>query len=361
MSIGATCGCGKKYALADALAGKKVKCKECGAVFVVPAKADTVSDAPAVSPTPGGKAPATVSQKPLAPPAPNPAAPSAPATPKPAMNVPSPQFAPKADEPEIIGLAPEEDEADHTAGKLTAVKPATTNAGSTSHLSTKATNTAPPSQPAKPAAVETPKPPQPAKLDAAWDSLLNQQDSALKDAEVKQAEAAAKRAEVARRAERMRRQDEERQAQAVAKKARAAESEGSESASRGFILDWASEPFDRLLSIPVAFVLAFTIVGAVALANPGAALPASKIFLVIGIITGIIARFRFIAVVFEISTFRGVMLFVPMLGRIIEITSFLFYRKELRGPFINSLIAVALVIGAFLGGLAGLLVRDLIK
>ncbi len=96
MAIPVTCACGQTYRVGDALAGKRVRCKQCNAVLAVPASsparpspAPSASAAAAISkPLPRGPAP-----QPLQPPTPGP--PPKPTRPSPSSS-PSPSPSPSA-------------------------------------------------------------------------------------------------------------------------------------------------------------------------------------------------------------------------------------------------------------------------
>lgn len=60
--------CGKEYTLPDASAGKRAKCKQCGAVFEIPADAPRVAAAPAAAAAPPSPKPRTTSAPPPKPP-----------------------------------------------------------------------------------------------------------------------------------------------------------------------------------------------------------------------------------------------------------------------------------------------------
>lgn len=317
MSIAATCGCGKQYSLADQFAGKKVKCKACGQAFVVPAATAVVAAPP--KPAQAKAAPAAI----------------APA------KAPAPEPLALKDDAGLIGLAPDPDE------KQKAPKPAPIKPSSTRTASMKAIDSAPPLQAEAPVKAQ-PAPAKPGKHDAAWESMLNQQNAALREAESKQSAANAKRAAEEKAAAMMRAKEAERVANSA--KRSSSSSDNSERTSSGFFADWMAEPFDSWLSIPVAFAISLVIVTPLALINGGLGTIVSIIFMVIGGIIAFIANIRSLVAVYNNSPFIGVMLFVPMVNAFVGIYALVAYWHDTRGPFIMGMVGSGLMFGAMIGG-----------
>lgn len=326
MSITATCGCGKQYSLADQFAGKKVKCKVCGQAFVVPAAVAAVSAVAAAPPKPAQAKPVP-----------------APARVSPAKT-PAPEPLALKDDAGPIGLAPDPDEKQKAANKPAAIKPSSTRTSSM-----KAIDSAPPLQSETPAKAQAAS--KPGKRDAAWESMLNQQNAALKEAESKQAAENTKRAVEEKAAAMLRAKEAERVAKSASRSS--GSSISSESASQGFFADWMAAPFDSWVSVPAAFAVGLLLVAPLALISEGVGSIASVIFMVIGGIIAIIGGIRKLIAVFSNSALIGALMFVPMIGGFVGLYALITYWHDTRGPFIMSLVGSGLMLGAIVGAAVG--------
>lgn len=292
---------------------KKVKCKACGQAFVVPAAVAVAVESP--KPVLTKPPPAAVSR----------------------AKVPTPEPLALNDDAGPIGLAPDPDEK----------KPAQSKPSSTRATSTKAIDSAPPLQ------AETPKKSQaaakPSKHDAAWESLLNQQNAAVQDAQAKQAEANAKRAAEEKAAALLAKNNQRAIAAKAGRATTAASSDKGSASSGSLIADWMASPFNSWLSVSVAFATAALLAAPVVMINYGAGMLFGVVIILAGGLVLLIGYIRHIIAVFNNSVLVGVLIFVPPISGFASLYGLVAYWHDTRGPFITSMIGVALMFGSAFG------------
>lgn len=205
-------------------------------------------------------------------------------------------------------------------------------------------------------APKKPASPPPAKHDAAWESLLTQQDAALRAADEKRAQEDAKWAEIeARNAdheEQLARRDDEKRFKAAQREVAKQRGEPYVPQTRAGKILYGVVTFpDRWISVPAFAAAAFVTIGfGAALSDPKISQYVSAFWVIVTILLFAVGMGRGIVIVLKYVSFEDFLLgMIPGYGLAhrMEVNRKLWaeHGDEMRGPFVNN-------IGAITQGLA---------